>query len=286
MFWIKGIKLLLNDFVYKAPRSLNEALKLIREEDAKVLAGGHSLIPLMKLGFASPESLIDIGKLEELQAIEETNGVLTVGSCVSYRVLFESEMVKSYVPLLSKVASQVGDPQVRARGTVGGSLVHGDPASDIAGAILALDATVELVSLNGKGDIVKRKVPAREFFVGFLETVIEDDEILHSISFKNKCHKFSFQKITRREQDWAIVGVAVAQSMHGIGIGLVNLASKPVYLDIKKYEDISELDPEGVSLLLDSVIDPPADIYGDAEYRRHLAEVLLLRCLKEIKETT
>lgn len=262
-------------FDYKRAGSAEEALSLLAEygDEAKLLAGGHSLLPLMKLRLAQPEVLIDIGDVTDLSYVETRDGHVAVGALTRHRDVERSDAVGASVPLLAHAAGHVGDPQVRNRGTLGGSLVHGDPASDLPAVALACGATM-LVRGPG-GD---REVAAADFFTGFLETAVGADELLIEVRFPVSTGGWSFQKFNRRAQDWAIVGCAVQQ---GGGVALVNMGSQPA-LSVAATEAMgSGASAADVGAAAADESDPPADIHADAAYRRHLARVLVERAVTE-----
>ena len=263
-------------FDYAKARSVAEAISILSSvEDAKLLAGGHSLLPLMKLRLASPSMLVDIGSLAELSYIEDKGDYVAIGSMTRHHDISSSRVLKSEIPLLPYVASQVGDPQVRHRGTIGGSISHGDGASDLPAAVLALDAKFVVV-----GPKRERIVPATEFFVGFLETVLSPDELLTEIRVPKFSGGWSFQKFNRRAQDWAIVGVAAVND-GGTRVSLVNMGPTPM-----RARAVEEALADGASIETASSkasegMDPPTDLNASSQYRRHLAEVLVKRALTE-----
>jgi len=191
-------------FDYRRADSADEAIALLDEygDDAKLLAGGHSLLPLMKLRLASPAVLIDIGRLRELSYVRDAGDHIAIGALTRHRDVETSVLLRAEVPLLAHAASQVGDPQVRHRGTIGGSIAHGDPASDLPAVVLALGGT--LVARGSAGAGGERTIPATEFFRGFLECELSPTELLTEIRVP-KVGKagWSFQKFNRRAQDWA-----------------------------------------------------------------------------------
>ncbi len=265
-------------FEYRRASSLDEALGLLAEggEDAKLLAGGHSLLPLMKLRLAAPSTLIDIGRLADLSYVKQDGDQVLVGALTRHRDLEISEVLQTHVPLLSHVAGQVGDPQVRHRGTIGGSLAHGDPASDLPAACLALGATFHLVGSSGERDVA-----ADDFFTGFLETALEPGEVLTEIRIpKATGAGWSFQKFNRRAQDWAIVGVAAVHGAH-TGIGLVNMGPTPLRAAAAEAALAGGASASEAAALADEGLDPPVDLNAGADYRRHLARVLVRRALEE-----
>ena len=196
-------------------------------DDAKLLAGGHSLLPLMKLRLAAPAVLIDVGRLDDLSYVRSDGGQVRIGALTRHHDLATSDELREQVPLLAHVAGQIGDPQVRHRGTIGGSLAHGDPASDLPAALLALRGT-----LVARGPGGEREIPADEFFTGFLETALAPDELLTEIRVPAVGRRrWGFQKFDRRAQDWAIVGCAAVLgngTAGGPGVGLVNMGSTPL----------------------------------------------------------
>jgi aerobic carbon-monoxide dehydrogenase medium subunit len=265
-------------FEYRRASSLDEALTMLGDagEDAKLLAGGHSLLPLMKLRLAAPPVLIDIGRLEDLSYVREDGDRVRIGALTRHRDLEVSDVLRSHVPLLAHVAGQVGDPQVRHRGTIGGSIAHGDPASDLPAACLALGATFGVAGPSGE-----RLIDAGDFFRGFLETALQPDEILTEIAVpKTDGAGWSFQKFNRRAQDWAIVGVA---AVHGrtTGVGLVNMGSTPIRATAVEEALAGGASPSEAAARADEGLDPPADLNASTEYRRHLARVLVRRALEE-----
>ncbi len=265
-------------FEYKRAATLTEAVDLLAAngEDAKLLAGGHSLLPLMKLRLATPALLVDIGRVRELSYVREEGDHVAVGALTRHRDLETSEVLRTHLPLLAHVAGQVGDPQVRHRGTIGGSVAHGDPASDLPAACLALGATFEAVGPNGA-----RSVAAGELFKGFLETALGPDEVLTEIRVpKATGVGWSFQKFNRRAQDWAIVGVAALAGPHP-GVAMINMG--PVPLRATAVEEALAGGASAAEAADRSAegLDPPGDLNASPEYRRHLAQVLVRRALQE-----
>jgi carbon-monoxide dehydrogenase medium subunit len=272
-------------FDYRLAPSLDAAIELLTEhgDDAKLLAGGHSLLPLMKLRLATPTVLIDIGRLRELSYVRDDSSHLAIGALTRHADLQSSEAVRAEVPLLAHAASQVGDPQVRHRGTIGGSVAHGDPASDLPAVLLALRAT-----LVASGPAGERTISVDDFFTGFLETALAPDEVLTEIQVP-KCGGagWSFQKLNRRAQDWAIVGVAamVPRSTDGMGlapgIGLVNMASTPVRAAASEAALAAGSTAADAASRASEGLDPPGDLNASPAFRHHLAEVLVRRALEE-----
>src|SRR6202167_871950 len=254
-------------FDYTRAGSTEEAVALLVEhgDEAKLLAGGHSLLPLMKLRLAIPSVLIDIGRVPDLSYIEERVDEIAIGALARHHDLETSTLLKEQVPLLPYTAHQVGDPQVRHRGTLGGTLAHADPASDLPAAVLALGGT-----LVAQGPHGRREIAASDFFRGFLETALAPDAMLVEIRVpKVPDAGWSFQKFNRRAQDWAIVGVAAVLNGHA-GIALVNMGSTPL-----RAAGVEEAVRRGASAAdaaadADQGTDPPSDINASSEYRRHL----------------
>jgi carbon-monoxide dehydrogenase medium subunit len=271
-------------FEYRRASSADEAISLLAEhgDDAKLLAGGHSLLPLMRLRLAMPAVLVDIGRVGDLSYVSEGDGQVRIGALTRHHDVEHSELLRSEVPLLAEVAGQIGDPQVRHRGTIGGSVAHGDPASDLPAALLALRAT-----LVARGPGGEREIPVDDFFTGFLETALAPDELLTEIRVPAMDGAgWSFQKFNRRAQDWAIVGVAavlgaIGNGGGGPGIGLVNMGSAPLRAAAAEDALRSGADPAGAADRADEGTDPPDDLNASPDYRRHLSRVLVRRALEE-----
>jgi carbon-monoxide dehydrogenase medium subunit len=265
-------------FEYRRAGSVDEALQMLTEggEDAKLLAGGHSLLPLMKLRLAAPTLLVDIGPLGDLSYVRDDGDRVAIGALTRHHDVHHNPLLEEHVPLLAHAAGTIGDPQVRHRGTVGGSLAHGDPASDLPAVCLALGATFDVVGPDGE-----RQIPAGEFFRGFLETALGPGEILTQINVpKTGTGGWSFQKFNRRAQDWAIVGVAAVRN--GVtGIGLVNMGPTPVRATAVEEALAGGASPEEAASHAADGLDPPSDLNASPEYRRHLVQVLVRRALEE-----
>ena len=274
-------------FDYRRAASVEEAVALLAEggEDAKLLAGGHSLLPLMKLRLSRPSVLVDIGRAAGMRHIEERDGTLAIGALARHHDLATSELLRARCPLLAHAASMVGDPQVRHRGTVGGSVAHADPASDLCAVLRCLDAEMVVQGPHGR-----RTIAAADFFVGFLESAVGADEVLVEILVPTPVagHGWSYQKFTRRAIDWAIVGVAalVEPSADGIArasVGLVNMGATPLRAAAVEAA-LTGAPRSAVAAAAASAAEgtaPAADIHGNAEYRAHLATVLTRRALEE-----
>jgi carbon-monoxide dehydrogenase medium subunit len=265
-------------FEYQRAGSIDEAISLLGEggEDAKLIAGGHSLLPLMKLRLAAPSLLIDIAPLRDLSYVRDAGESVAVGALTRHHDVHLSALLQREAPLLAHVAGEIGDPQVRHRGTIGGSLAHGDPASDLPAACLALGASFTLIGPDGE-----RSVPATEFFLGFLETALAPNEVLAEIVVPKAAGAgWSFQKFNRRAQDWAIVGVAAVRN-GSTGIGLVNMGSTPLRASAVEAALAGGASLAEAATHASDGLDPPADLNASPEYRRHLAEVLVRRALQE-----
>jgi aerobic carbon-monoxide dehydrogenase medium subunit len=262
-------------FTYQRAGSVDEALDLITEhgDEAKFLAGGHSLVPLMKLRLAVPEVLVDIGRLGELRYIRDDGSHIAVGALTSHHELAQSSLLAAELPLLAHAAGRVGDPQVRHRGTIGGSLAHADPAADLPAVLLALDAV-----LVTRGPSGSRSIPAGEFFRGLFESVLEPDELLTEIRIPRPPQAgWSFQKFTKRAIDWAIVGIAV----QGGQVALVNMGQQPLRAGAVEQALAAGAPLAEAATHAAEGTSPPTDLNGDPAYRAHLARVLTARALTE-----
>lgn len=266
-------------FEYVRAGSAAEAISLIGEhgEDAKFLAGGHSLLPLMKLRLAQPSVLVDIGRVSDLSYIRDAGDHIAIGALTRHMDVELSPVLAEHVPLLAHAAGHVGDPQVRHRGTIGGSIAHSDPASDLPATTLALGATYVAQGPNGT-----REIKATDFYHGFLQTALEPEEMLTEIRVpKMQGAGWSFQKFNRRAQDWAIVGVAAWRRNGESGVALVNMGSVPVLAT-----SVSSAIAGGASItdaaeLAAAEAEPQSDLNATPEYRVHLAKVLVRRALEQ-----
>src|SRR6185295_80131 len=273
-----GVGVIPSTFSYQRAGSVEEALSLASEhgDDAKFLAGGHSLLPLMKLRLAAPEVIIDLGGLHDLSYVNDQGSYVAIGALTRHHDVEHSEVLAREVPLLAHAAGQVGDAQVRHRGTIGGSIAHADPASDLPATTLALGATYVVQGPGGT-----RRIPAGEFYRGFLESALAADEVLIEIEVpKMGGAGWNFQKFNRRAQDWAIVGVAAWRRNGDSGIGLVNMGSTPILAT-----SVSNALSQGSSIadaaqLAAEEAEPQSDLNASPEYRVHLAKVLVRRALE------
>ena len=266
-------------FDYELATSAEHALSLLAEhgDDAKLLAGRHSLLPLMKYRLAAPAVVVDIGRLSDLSYVRDDGDVLAIGALTRHRDVEVSDLVRSQAGLLAAVASKVGDPQVRHRGTLGGALAHGDPASDLPAAIIALGGSMVVQGPSGA-----REVPVDDFFTGFLETAIGEDELLTEVRIpKAPDARWSFQKFNRRAQDWAIVGAAVIVDGDTCGVGLVNMDSRPVRAGAVEEAVASGASAAEAAASAADGLEPPSDLNAGVDYRCHLARVLTRRGLEE-----
>jgi aerobic carbon-monoxide dehydrogenase medium subunit len=274
-------------FDYVAPQSLDEALSALREggEDAKVLAGGHSLLPLMKLRLAAPSLLVDLRRVPDMTGIDRDDGSWRIGAMTTHFAVSQGGL-----GLASTAASTIADPQVRYRGTIGGSLAHGDPASDMPAVLLAAEGSVQI-----RGEGGEREVGAADLFQDFLTTAVGDGEILTSVSLPAlEGYGFGYQKFNRRKEDWAMVAVCALVkkgadgSCEDVRIGLTHMGSTPLRataaeqalrggaLDANAIAAAAEQAAEGT--------DPPADLNASGEYKRHLARVLCRRALEQASQ--
>ena len=262
-------------FDYVEAESIQHALALLgQHDDSKLIAGGHSLVPMMKLRLATPSVLIDIGRLDELSRIEDRGDHVVIGALARHRSVEQSTLLAQHVGLLAHIAAQIGDPQVRNRGTMGGSLVHCDPAADLPAAALALRSTMVIAGANGE----RREVPASDFFLGFMETAVAHGEMLIEVRYPKQTAGWNYQKFCRRAMDYAIVGVAV-QLGSDPGIALVNMGSVPHFAAAASAALAAGESAARVAELVIEGTEPLADANATEDYRRHLAQTLTARAL-------
>jgi carbon-monoxide dehydrogenase medium subunit len=272
-------------FDYDVAESVDHAIELLGAGggDAKPLAGGHSLIPALKLRIARPEKLVDIGRLSDLAYVKDGGTHVAIGALTRHAAVASDALLAEHCPIVSYTARQIGDPQVRHRGTLGGTLSHGDPASDMPAVMLALGA--ELVVRGKSGE---RVIPATEFFTGVFETALAPDELLVEARVPKLAASagWAYIKANRRAQDWATVGVAALVhrdngSVAGASIGLVNMGGTP--LRAKAAEDAlaSGSSAADAAALVTEGTEPPSDQAGSSEYRAHLAQVITRRALEQ-----
>jgi aerobic carbon-monoxide dehydrogenase medium subunit len=274
-------------FDYVAPESLDEALSALQSggEDAKVLAGGHSLLPLMKLRLAAPSLLVDLRHVPGLSGIERENGDWRIGAMTTHYSVSEAGL-----GLASEAAGIIGDPQVRYRGTIGGSLAHGDPASDMPAILLAADGAVTV-----RGEAGEREVAASDLFQDFLTTAVADGEILTSVRLPAlDGYGFGYEKFNRRKEDWPMVAVcalvkkAPDGSCEDVRVGLTHMGSTPLRATAAEQAlRGGRLDAQGIAAAAEHAAEgtePPADLNASADYKRHLARVLCRRVLEQASQ--
>jgi carbon-monoxide dehydrogenase medium subunit len=264
-------------FSYVRAASVDEALGLAAEhgEDAKYLAGGQSLLPLMKLRFAAPAVLIDLGRVTELSYIRDEGSYVAVGALTRHHDVATSRLLLADIPLLAHTAQEVGDPQIRHRGTIGGSVAHADAAADLPASLLALDASFVIRGPAGAA----RTVPAAEFFQGIFETALEPGELLTEIQVPKPAvpAAWSFQKFNKRAIDFAMVGVAV----QGSAVALINMGSTPLRARAVETALAGGASAADAAARAAEGTSAGSDIHASRAYREHLARVLVRRALEE-----
>ncbi len=277
-----------SSFEYFAPASLNEALKLLSayKDDAKILAGGQSLVPLMKLRLAKPTHVIDLNRIPDLKYVRADGDSIRIGALTTHTEIENSELIKRGCSLLAQAAATIGDVQVRNQGTIGGSLAHSDPTADLPAAILALDAEIKASGPSGE-----RWIKAEDFFVGFLTSSLEQDEILTEIKVPVwRGSKTTYMKAAQRSSGFAVVGVAVRLELEqngicqDIAIGMTGVGDKPYRAgEVEKLLKGKKLEIgllERAASKVTSGVDPLEDINGSKEYRTHLAQVYTVRAIQ------
>jgi aerobic carbon-monoxide dehydrogenase medium subunit len=274
-------------FGYARPETIEEAVSALDQggEDAKVISGGQSLLPLLRLRLAYPEMLVDVGRLDALRGVRDDGDALSIGALTTHYDVTRDPLIKEHCGLLAEAAETVADPAVRHRGTIGGSLAHADPAGDLPAVIVALDAT-----LTARGPGGERQIAAGDFFSDYLTTTLEPNEILTSIRVPKlgPGWGYRYEKFHRSAQAWAIVGVAaLARRDDGhiaeARVGLTNMGSVPVRASATEAAVAgAEAEPGALRAAAehaDEESNPPSDLHGGADYRRHLARVLTARAL-------
>ena len=273
-------------FDYVRVSSVEEAVQALgAADDAKLLAGGHSLLPLMKLRLAYPETLVDIGRVSEMTGVREDGDRLVIGAATTHHTVVTDPLVAQHCGVLAEVTATVGDPQVRHRGTHGGALAHGDAASDLPAAAVALGASFTVQGAPGR-----REVAAGDFFVDYLETALAEDEVLVEVSWPklSSTARWSYQKFTRVAQAWAIVGALAVVDANGsisqARIGLTNMGSVPVRASgvEQALSGVASDDAGAIGAACEQAAEgtsPPEDLNADAAYRQHLARVLTTRAV-------
>ena len=264
-------------FDYVAPTSLEDALSALAEagDDAKVLGGGQSLLPVLRLRLNAPEKIVDLSRIDSLRGISDGGDAIVIGAMTTHDEVARSELVREHAAVLAEAASTVADPQIRHRGTLGGALVHADPAGDLGAPVLALDA--ELVVAGAGGE---RRIPAGEFFQGLFETAVGEGELLTAIRIpKHTGWGGAYEKFVRVSHQWSIVAVAAVTRDGEAKVALTNMGSTPLrasavesaIADGASVKDAAAKAAEGTN--------PPSDLNGDSDYRAHLATVLTRRAL-------
>ncbi len=265
-------------FEYRRVSSADEAVAVIAEagDEAKFLAGGHSLLPLMKLRLAAPSVLIDVGRVSDLSYVRDAGDHVAIGALTRHHDVEHSGLLAEVCPLLAHAAGHVGDPQVRHRGTIGGSIAHADPASDLPATVLALGGTLVARSVRGE-----RTIAASDFFTGFLESALAADELLTEVRVPKLAGAgWGFQKFNRRAQDWAIVGVAAWKQNGSSGVALVNMGSTPVFAAQVVAALQGGASAAEAAEFAAADAEPQGDLNASPEYRAHLAKVLTRRALE------
>jgi len=266
-------------FEYRRADSVEDAIAALgTDPNAKLLAGGHSLIPLMRLRLARPSTLVDISRISDLKYVREDGDHIAIGALTRHHDVANSGVLQQLCPIVSSTASEIGDPQVRHVGTIGGSVAHADPASDMPTVLLALQA--EMV-VRGPGG--SRTVGAADFFKGLFEPDLAPNEVLTEIRVpKTSGRGWSYQKFHRRAQDWALVGVAaVAGNGTGPAVALTNMSDRPMRAAGVEEALTGGADPATAAQRAAEGTSPPSDAFGSAEYRSELVKVLVRRALEE-----
>lgn len=271
-------------FDYHRPTTVDEAVALLgANPEAKLLAGGHSLIPAMKLRLAQPPALIDVGRIAELSAIEQDGGIISLGAMTTHAAIEHSALLAEKCPLLPEVAAQIGDVQVRNRGTIGGSIVHADPAADWPAAILALDAEMVIAGSNGR-----RTVPANKFFVDIMQTAVGPGEILVAIRVPVTSRLVAYAKFAQKASGFAIAGVAAVLDVTAKTgrIGVTGVAAKAyrakgVESSLRGAREWSAEALARASAKAASGVEALGDMHASAEFRAHLAVVHTRRALEK-----
>ncbi len=271
------------EFDYVAPESVEEAVRMLVEngEDAKLLAGGHSLLPLMKMRLAAPTLLIDLRRVHGLRGVERADGVWRIGAMTRHVELQDADELG----LAREAAAGIADQQVRNRGTVGGSLAHGDPASDLPAVLLATEGSVTARCTSGE-----REIPAAQLFEDYLTTAVGAEEVLTTVTLPAlEGYGWGYEKFNRRAEDWAMVGVcalvkrAPDGSCEDVRVGLTHMGSTPLRaVHVEEALRGQPLDAERIAAAAEQAAegtDPPADLNASSDYKRHLARVLCRRAL-------
>lgn len=268
-------------FDYVRADSAEAALSALAEhgDEAKLLAGGQSLLPLMKLRLAVPSVVVDVSRAADLSYVRDEGDVLVIGALTRHHDVATSDVVRSGAPVLAHAASTVGDPQIRHRGTIGGSVAHADPSADVPTALLALGASYVVNGPSGT-----RTVEAAEFATGFLETTLAPDELLVEIRVPKVTGGWGYEKFTRRAIDWATVAVAAVRTNGGVSIALANMGPTALRASGVEQALASGAGTSDAAALAAEGTEPSSDVTASADYRRHLARVLVARALEQCEE--
>jgi carbon-monoxide dehydrogenase medium subunit len=267
-------------FDYVRAGSAEEALAALSEhgDEAKLMAGGHSLLPMMKLRLAYPSVIVDIGRLSDLSYVNDGGDHIAIGALTRHRDIEINSLVQEHAPLLAHATSHVGDPQVRHRGTIGGSLAHADGAADHPSALLALGGSVVARSADGG----ERVIEGGDLFAGFLESSLSPTEMITEVRIpKHTGEGWNFQKFNRRAQDWAIVGVSAQRSNGSAKVALVNMASTPIRATAVEEALAGGASAADAAEQAAVGMEPSSDLNASVDYRNHLARVLTRRALQE-----
>lgn len=267
-------------FEYERVEFVDHAISLLSDDpEAKLLAGGHSLLPLMRLRLARPSKLIDISRIRDLSYVREDGDRIAIGALTRHHDVASSELLQAECPIVAYTASLIGDPQVRHMGTIGGALAHADPAGDLGTVMLALGAELVVRGPNG----ASRRVPAGSFFRGLFEPDLAHDEVLTEIRVpRTGSRGWSYLKFHRRAIDWAIVGVAaLAPDGDGAAVALTNMADRPIRASGVEEALAGGADPATAADRAAEGTSPPSDAFASAEYRQEVVKVLVRRALEE-----
>jgi len=269
-------------FEYFRPQTINEAVGLLsQKEDVKILAGGHSLVPAMKFRLAQPKTIIDISRIADLSYIRETNSQIHIGAMTTHHLLESSDLLRQKCPLLSETAANIGDVQVRNRGSIGGSLAHADPAADWPAAILALEAELLISGPNNQ-----RTIKATEFFVDIMQTALQPNEILTEIRVPVTSKSVAYVKFAQKASGFAIAGVAswIDKSKNSVRVGITGIAAKPYRATaVEQALEGRPLSADAISQAARKAVqgaDPLNDMHASSAFRAHLAEVNTRRSLE------
>jgi carbon-monoxide dehydrogenase medium subunit len=266
-------------FDYLRPSSLEETLALLAKhgEDAKLLAGGHSLLPAMKLRLAQPRVLVDLARVPGLSGIREEDGRIAIGALTTHAEIEGSELLARACPLLPETAATIGDVQVRNRGTLGGSLAHADPAADWPAAVLALDAEIEAAGPDGR-----RAIPASEFFVDLLQTALRPGEVLTAVRVRPSGPRVAYEKFRQQASGFALAGVAAVIADGAVRVAVTGVAAKP-YRAAAVEKALRKVSPATIDAAAERAaegVEPLGDLHASPEFRAHLAKVLARRALR------